>query len=57
MSNMSYIFVLKIIPFVVGFSVLLIATFHAIRKPGQTDFTDTLPRNSYSKKGQDDPLV
>ena len=57
MSNMSYIIVLKIIPFVVGFSVLLIATFHAIRKPGQTDLTDTLPRNSYSKKGQDDPLV
>ena len=54
---MTYIFVLKLIPFVVGFAVLLVATFHAIRKPGQTESEDTLPRNSYSKKGQDDPLV
>ncbi len=57
MSNMDYILILKLIPFVLGFTVLLISTLHAIRKPGDTEMTDTLPRNSYSKKGQDDPLV
>ena len=54
---MDYIFILKLVPFVLGFVVLLIATLHAIRKPGDNEMTDTLPRNSYSKKGQDDPLV
>jgi hypothetical protein len=45
---MDLIFVAKLIPFVIGFVVLIIGTIHSIRKPGENNLTDSLPPNAYS---------
>lgn len=45
---MDLIFVLKMIPFALGFVVLLIGTIHSIRKPGEKYKTDSLPPNAYN---------
>lgn len=45
---MDLIFVLKMIPFALGFVVLLIGTIHSIRKPGEKNKTDSLPPNAYN---------
>ena len=45
---MDLIFVAKLLPFVIGFAVLLIGTIHSIRKPGEDNQTDSLPPNAYN---------
>jgi len=45
---MDLIFVVKLLPFVVGLIVLIIGTVHSIRKPGEDNTTDSLPPNAYN---------
>ena len=45
---MDLIFVVKLIPFALGFVVLLIGTLHSIKKPGEKQGTDSLPPNAYN---------
>ena len=45
---------LRLLPFVIGFFVLSIGTWHSIRKAGEKRGTDKLPPNAYSEDGRDD---
>ena len=53
---MDVIFVFKLIPFVLGFIVLVIGTIHSVRKPGQNNRTDKLPPNAYNLSGTKDDI-
>lgn len=53
---MDLIFILKLAPFALGLTVLVIGTLHAVRKPGRKNTTDRLPPNAYDPSGTKDDI-